>query len=180
MEFSGRMTGRYKSGNNPLPQSAGEFKSFYMEILNSELRPWQLESLGTEAVPLYARFAGKPLLVLFFYLGCPGCIGRAIPFANRMVYEHRDKISVLGIHSNFEGPEYSDADIIRSMVSLHARFPFFKDSEGDATFRDYQAAGTPHWILVNAEGKVARSVFGSEPNRALLWLDYAINEELAG
>jgi len=52
---------------------------------------------------------------LFFYLGCPGCVGRAIPFANKMAYEHGDKMNVLGIHSNFEGPEYTNDEIIENL-----------------------------------------------------------------
>ena len=95
-----------------------------------------------------------------------------------MVYEYQDKINVLGIHSNVEGPEYSDADIIETLKSLYARFPFFKDAGFATTFHDYQAAGTPHWILVNKDGIVIRSIFGSDPNRALLRLDYAMAEEI--
>lgn len=150
-----------------------------MEILDNEIQPWHLEGLKNEKVPHYTDFKGKPLLILFFYLSCPGCIGRAIPFANSMVYEHKDKINVLGIHTNFEGPEYSDDDIISTLQSLHVRFRFFKDAGLATTFHDYQAAGTPHWILVNKDSKIIRSIFGSDPNRALLWLDYAIREEIS-
>ena len=149
-----------------------------MEILNNEIQPWHLESLGQEEVPHIKEFKGKPLLILLFYLGCPGCIGRAIPFANKMAYEHGEKINVVGIHSNFEGPEYSNDDVIKKLMSLHVRFPVFKDSGLASTFYEYQAAGTPHWILVNKEGIVIRSIFGSDPNRALLWLDYALIEEI--
>lgn len=150
-----------------------------MEILDNEIQPWHLESVGSKDVPNYKDFKGKPLLILFFYLGCPGCTGRAIPFANKMVYEHGDKINVLGIHSNVEGPEYSDDDLISTLKSLHARFPFFRDAGFATTFHDYRAAGTPHWVLVDRDGKVIRSIFGSDPNRALLRLDYAINEEIS-
>lgn len=150
-----------------------------MEILNNEILPWHLESVGSVDVPNYKDFKGKPLLILFFYLVCPGCTGRAIPFANKMVYEHGDKINVLGIHSNFEGPEYSDEDLVSTLKSLHARFPFFRDAGFATTFHDYQAAGTPHWVLVNKDGRVIRSIFGSDPDRALLRLDYAINEEIS-
>ncbi|HCU45602.1 MAG TPA: TlpA family protein disulfide reductase [Sphingobacterium sp.] len=149
-----------------------------MENLNKEIQPWHLESILDEKVPVYEDFKGKPLLILFFYLGCPGCVGRAIPFANKMVFEHSGKINVLGIHSNFEGPEYSNGEIIQSLNALHVRFPFFRDLGLATTFFNYQAGGTPHWILINKEGIVIRSIFGSDPNRALLWLDYAIMEEL--
>lgn len=149
-----------------------------MEILNNQIQPWHLESIGQEDLPHYDSFKGKPLLILFFYLGCPGCVGRAIPFANKMAYEHGDRINVLGIHSNFEGPEYTNGEIIENLKSLHVRFPVFRDAGMATTFHDYRAAGTPHWILVDKDGKVIRSIFGSDPNRALLWLDYAITEEL--
>lgn len=149
-----------------------------MELLNNQIQPWYLESIDGRIVPDYDAFKGKPLLILFFYLGCPGCIGRAIPFANKMAYEHPDSMNVLGIHSNFEGPEYSDDEITAHLTSLHVRFPVFRDAGLATTFYDYQAGGTPHWVLVNKDGKVIRSIFGSDPNRALLWLDYAITEEL--
>ena len=149
-----------------------------MEILNNQIQPWHLESIGQKDLPHYDSFKGKPLLILFFYLGCPGCVGRAIPFATKLAYEHGDKMNVLGIHSNFEGPEYTNDEIIENLKSLHVRFPVFRDAGMATTFHDYQAGGTPHWVLVDKNGKVVRSIFGSDPNRALLWLDYAIIEEL--
>ena len=150
-----------------------------MEILNKRIPPWDIERLGKDEVPDYEKLRGKPLLILFFYLGCPGCTGRAIPFANKMAYEYTDKINIIGIHSNFEGPEYNDDDIVEKLKSLYVRFPVFKDSGLASTFYKYQAAGTPHWILVNREGNVIRTIFGSDPNRALLRLDYALTEELS-
>lgn len=149
-----------------------------MEILNHDILPWHLEPLGQKEVPSPADHIGKPLLILFFYLGCPGCIARAVPFANRMAFEHGERISILGIHSNTEGPEYTDEEIMEKLEALHVRFPVFRDAGFATTFFDYQAAGTPHWILANSEGRVVRSIFGSDVNRALLRLDYAINEEL--
>jgi len=151
-----------------------------MEPINHTLQPWHLEPLGDQHVPRQEDFLGKPLLILFFYLGCPGCIGRAIPFANRMAFEYGEKISVVGIHSNTEGPEYSDEELLATLSSLHVRFPVYKDAGFATTFFDYQAAGTPHWMLVNGDGRIIRSIFGSDPNRALLRLDYAIREELGG
>ena len=93
-----------------------------------------------------------------------------------MVHEQGDKIQVIGIHSNFEGPEYSDKEIIDEMQKLYSRFPCYRDAGLATTFYDYRAGGTPHWILVDAEGIVRDSMFGSDPNRALLRLDYLIME----
>ena len=149
-----------------------------MDVNSSSLKPWHLEGINNELVPNKEEFLGEPLLILFFYLGCPGCKGRAIPFANRLVVEHKDKFKLIGIHSNFEGPEYSDDEISTIMDGLYARFPYYRDAGLATTFHDYEAAGTPHWILVDKDGKIVQSIFGSDPNRALLRLDYSIDELL--
>ena len=40
------------------------------------------------------------------------------------------------------------------------------------------AGGTPHWILVDESGAVVYSIFGSDPNNALLRLDLSMEELL--
>ena len=59
---------------------------------------------------------------------------------------------------------------------FYIRFPFYKDFNYDTTFLNYGAGGTPHWILVNAAGLVEYSIFGSDPNNALLRLEYMMHE----
>lgn len=142
------------------------------------LKPFYLETVNKTAVPKVEDFLGAPLLLLFFNLNCPGCVGRAIPFANRMALENEGKLNVLGIHSNFEGPELLDEEIVAQMEKLYARFPYYRDAGLATTFYDYQAAGTPHWILVDAKGQIVKDIFGSDPNRALLRLDFSIKELL--
>ena len=140
------------------------------------LPPWELEGFAGEAVPSVGDFRGRHLLVLFFSLYCPGCRYRAIPFANRLVVERGDVVTVVGIHTNFEGPELSDAQMAEAREALHIRFPVYRDAGIAATFYEYGAIGTPHWITVDAEGRVTGNLFGSEPNRALLRLDYTYQE----
>ena len=149
-----------------------------LDILSKRLPDWHLESVNLGPVPTISDFRGKPLLILFFYLGCPGCLSRAVPFANSLAFEYGDKINILGIHTHFEGPDYSDAELLTQMDALYTRFPVYRDAGLATTFHDYQAGGTPHWVLVDAEGLVVKSIFGSSPDRALLWLDYAIKERL--
>ncbi|WP_070138147.1 TlpA family protein disulfide reductase [Crocinitomix algicola] len=143
-----------------------------------KLQPWNLETINTDFVPKIEDFIGKPLLILFFNLNCPGCVGRAIPFANRVALEYKDKVNVVGIHSNFEGPELSDEEITDKMKSLYARFPFYRDAGLASTFYTYQAGGTPHWILLDSDGAIVQNIFGSDPNRALLRLDLTLKELL--
>ena len=143
--------------------------------IGKPLPEWSLETIFGDEVLTVADFKGKPLLILFFYLGCPGCKGRAIPFANRVVFEDRG-IQVLGIHTRFEGKPYTDEQLKAAKEEYHIRFPYFRDKEHAQTFWKYKTPGTPHWILVNEDGIVEYALFGSEPNNALLRLDLKIAE----
>ena len=147
--------------------------------IGKPLPEWFIEPIfGEEKVPTPADYRGKPLLILFFSLGCPGCLGRAVPYANRVVYENGTQINVIGIHTNFEGIEFEKARFEKAKADFYIRFPFYKDKNYDTTFLDYGAGGTPHWILTDAAGKAVYSIFGSDPNNALLRLDLKISEIL--
>lgn len=148
--------------------------------LGASLPDWSLESIFQEKVPQIKDYQGKPLLILIFSLGCPGCLGRAIPYANRIVFELGDEINVMGIHTNFEGVDYPTKRFQEAKKEFYFRFPFYKDKNFNTTFWDYKAGGTPHWVLVDKEGKVVYSIFGSDPNNALLRLDLKMRELLEG
>lgn len=137
----------------------------------------QIESIFEEAVPDLELFKSKPLLVLFFYLGCPGCKGRAIPFANKLVYENTP-INVIGIHSRFEGKIYTNEELKAAKDEFYIRFPYYNDKNNNDTFKTFEAGGTPHWLLFNKEGEMVQSIFGSDPNNALLRIDLKIKELL--
>jgi thiol-disulfide isomerase/thioredoxin len=142
------------------------------------IKGWKLKGIDGMQVPDITDFSGKPLLILFFNLGCPGCKGRALPFANRMVVEHGEKINVFGIHTNFEGIDYTDEELIKAKETYYIRFPYFRDFNFNTTFINYEAGGTPHWILTDKELNPVYSIFGSDPNNALLRLDLKIKELL--
>ena len=146
--------------------------------LNKNIPNWELLPIFEDSVPALEDYKGKPLLILFFNLGCPGCKGRALPFANRIVVENGDNIGVVGIHTRFEGPEYKLEDFQKAKEDYFIRWPIYKDDGQANTFHKYEAGGTPHWLLLNEEGKLEYSIFGSDPNNALLRLDLRINELL--
>lgn len=148
--------------------------------LYKPLPEWSITPILNTEAPSVRSFLGKPLLILFFSVGCPGCLGRAIPYANRIVYEKGDQIDVLGIHSQFEQKTIPLAQFKQLQEELYIRFPFFEDDNKKETFTRYGAGGTPHWILLDAQGIVQYSIFGSDPNNALLRLDLKINEVLEG
>ena len=144
--------------------------------IGKPLPNWSIEPIFGDEIPTIESYQGKPLLILFFSLGCPGCLGRAVPYANRIVYESDEKIKVIGIHTNFEGIDFPNNRFEKAKEEFYIRFPFFRDKNYDTTFLNYGAGGTPHWILVDKKGKVDYSIFGSDPNNALLRLDLKISE----
>ena len=156
-------------------QAEGDMKTVFE--VGKPLPAWNLTSIDGKAVPKKEDFLGAPLLILFINLGCPGCKGRALPYANRIVYENK-RVQVLGIHSNFEGRSFSDLELNAAVKDFYVRFPMFQDAGEAETFHSYEALGTPHWILVDAQGNVAKAMFGSDPNNALLRLDLQIQEML--
>lgn len=146
--------------------------------IGKPLPEWQLETIFGDEVPSLADFRGKPFLILIFSLGCPGCLGRAIPYANRIVYERGDELPVIGIHTNYQAFKYKVSDFEKAREEFYIRFPFFSDYNYDTTFLKYGAGGTPHWLLVDKNSILDYSIFGSEPNNALLRLEYMIGETL--
>ena len=112
--------------------------------IGNQLPDWSLEGIFDDNVPEKKTFLGKPLLILFFSLGCPGCLGRAIPYANRVVYENGNNINVMGIHTNFEGLDFPIEKFIRAKEEFYIRFPIYRDHNYDTTFLNYGAGGTPH------------------------------------
>lgn len=146
--------------------------------INKPIPDWNIEKIFDEEPPVVKSFEGKPLVILLFSLQCPGCIGRAVPYANRLVYENQDKLSVIGIHTHFEGPEKTIDELKQAKDELYIRFPYFKDSGFAETFHTYEAGGTPHWIIVDKNGIIIESIFGSDPNRALLRIDLHLKQIL--
>lgn len=147
--------------------------------LGKPLPAWSLEPIfGEPQVPQLNDYLGKPLLLFFFSLGCPSCLGRALPYANRVVYENNEHIEVLGIHTNFEGVDVKRKRFEKAKEEFYIRFPIYKDKNFETTFLRYRAGGTPHWILVDKSGNVQYSIFGSDPNNALLRLDLKMAEVL--
>ena len=135
---------------------------------------WSLESIFDDPIPNVRDFKGSPLLILFFNLSCPGCLGRAIPYANGLIVDKNMDVKVLGIHSNFNGADFDRDEFNSAREEFYIRFPMFRDANFDTSFLNFGAGGSPHWILVDKEGIVRYSIFGSDPDNALLRLDYML------
>lgn len=143
--------------------------------MNHLLPVWHASDLQGRPAPALAGFGGRPLLLLIYSIGCPGCKARALPFARDMALAYPG-LQVLGLHTRLEGPVYSSPQIKGLSQVYRLPFPVYVD-EGHRSYDALAAEGTPHWILADAEGKVVRSIFGSMPN-ALQRLDLAVRELL--
>lgn len=154
--------------------SAGD----YWGIRGQKAPAWRVRTwVRGEPVSL-DDLAGHVALLLFFSVSCPACMGRALPFAKRAVKEFGPRgLRVVGLHS---GEGVDDPVWLEGLRAYAARadwpFPVAVD-EGTATFERYCALGTPHWFLLDRDGRVVRSVFGSLPD-AINRLEYAIEETL--
>ena len=134
---------------------------------------WNIESIDDSKIPVLSDFSGKSLLVLFFNIGCLTCLGRAVPYALKLQKQF-PKLKIIGIHTSFEGREFSADQIKANIDHLKVDFPVVADLNHQ-TWSDYEAGGTPHWVLINANGEIEKSIFGSMPN-ALQRLDYSLIE----
>ncbi len=140
--------------------------------IGETLPDWQVQTADGQQVTR-EQFFGQPLLILFYHLGCLGCIGRALPFARKLAVAYPD-LQIVGIHTRFEGLQYNTEDVLAQAESTQLPFPIFFD-KGHRTYDMYGAEGTPHWILLDANGQLFRSIFGSMAN-ARQRLDYALME----
>jgi len=119
-----------------------------------------LETLDGETIELLEEYKGKPLLIIFFNIKCLGCTSRGIPLAYDYMNEFKG-LSVIGIHSNFNNKNIGKQDILDIFTTKILPFPIYFDKENKA-YDDFHCEGTPHWILINRNGEIYRSVFGSQ------------------
>lgn len=111
-------------------------------------------------VDLMDTYKGKPLLMIIYNNQCLGCTGRGIPLAYDF-HKQYDKLQVVGIHSNF-GHKKTTIEEIKSIFTVdELPFPIYLDEQA-AVFRQFESEGTPQWILITKEGKLYRSIFGSQ------------------
>lgn len=132
-----------------------------------------VKSLDGDTVDLMDINLGKPLLMLFFNIQCLGCVGRAVPLAYDYLKEFAN-LNVVGIHTSFGKEIVTKNDILNIFTSKELPFPIYFDIE-KTNYEKFECEGTPHWILIDKNGKVNRSIFGSQDG-AQTRLIYALEE----
>lgn len=114
------------------------------------------------------HFRGQVVLLHAFQMLCPGCVAHGIPQAQRVakLFEGAP-LAVVGLHSVFEhhaamGPESLRAFLheYRVQFSVGIDMPGPDGDPIPRTMRTYAMQGTPTTILIDAQGRLRRQVFG--------------------
>jgi len=124
---------------------------------------------------------GQAGLVMFFNLECPGCVSRGIPVLKRLDKDYPE-LKIMLIHTAFGHKHYSRDEVVPTLKQFAENFaklsfPIALDLDGSIA-KHYEAAGTPHWLLFSKEGKLIKSLFGSQDNTQNR-LEYALESLFA-
>jgi hypothetical protein len=119
----------------------------------------------------------RPGIALLFNLECAGCVGRAVPWFKRLAAAAGDGAVLFAVHSAY-GHRVLPRERVAPQVAHYATafaalpFPVALDLDGSWA-EDAGAQGTPHWFVWDADGRLERSVYGSQEN-ALTRLGYLV------
>jgi peroxiredoxin len=137
---------------------------------------WQTtEWLNTNGSLSLESLRGKVIVLHAFQMLCPGCVSHGVPQAQR-VHElfANAPVAVVGLHTVFEHHEAMRVPSLRAFLhEFRVRFPVGVDAPGPdgdpipRTMRAYAMQGTPTLVLIDAEGRVRRQVFGQHPDLLL-------------
>ncbi|SEF82481.1 TlpA family protein disulfide reductase [Flavobacterium urumqiense] len=119
-----------------------------------------VQDFNGNQIDLIKEYQGKAILAIIYNNQCLGCTGRAIPLAYQLQKENLG-IQVVGIHSNFTHTKVTENDIKSIFTIEELPFPIFLD-EGHLVYDQFDSEGTPQWLLITKEGRLSRSIFGSQ------------------
>ena len=143
-----------------------------MKNINNKVSKILVKDFENKEINLIDKYKGQNLLILIYNNQCLGCTGRAIPLAYYLKKEFKE-LQVLGIHSNFTNQKITEVDIKSVFTIDKLPFPIYID-EGAKVYEQFESEGTPQWLLINSDGKLYKSIFGSQEgskNRLMYALD---------
>lgn len=128
---------------------------------------WQTISWFNTPEPLsLSGLRGQVILLHAFQMLCPGCVSHGLPQAQRVAKLFPD-VRVIGLHTVFEHHEAMGLASLRGFLhEYRIRFPVAVDRPGPdgdplpRTMRAYAMQGTPTTVLIDAQGRLHRQVFG--------------------
>lgn len=121
------------------------------------------------------RLRGRVVMLHAFQMLCPGCVSRAIPQAQRVAELFAGApLTVVGLHTVFEHHEAMKVASLRAFLhEYRVRFPVGVDAPDPdggpipRTMSAYAMRGTPTTVLIDAQGRLRRQVFGAHEDLLL-------------
>lgn len=140
-----------------------------------EAPEWRTTQWFNTDVPLSVKaLRGNVILLHAFQMLCPGCVSRALPQAQRVqrIFQGA-KLKVVGLHTVFEHHAAMTPTALEAFLhEYRVTFPVGVDEPGGPsgiprTMREYAMQGTPTTILIDAQGRLRRQVFGEHDDLLL-------------
>lgn len=137
---------------------------------------WQTSEWLNAPAPLsLAQLRGHVVFLHAFQMLCPGCVSGALPQAQRVADLFADTpLVVVGLHTVFEHHNAMGPESLRAFLHEYRfRFAVGMDIAGPGgdpmprTMRAYRMQGTPTAILIDANGRLRRQVFGVQDDLLL-------------
>ncbi len=143
-----------------------------MPSLNDPAPSWTTTQWFNTAKPLTLEgLRGKAVALYAFQMLCPGCVSHALPQAQRLREAFpSEALEVVGLHSVFEHHQANSPATLEAFLhEYRIDFPVGIDAPGSEgplprTMFDYRMRGTPTLVLIDAEGRLRRQVFGHAPD----------------
>lgn len=131
--------------------------------------------LNTTAPLSLDQLRGKVVLLHAFQMHCQGCVERGLPQAQRVAEVFAGApLVVVGLHTVFEQHEAMTREALAAFIQeKRIRFPIGVDEPDPAggviprTMKDYAMQGTPTTVLIDAQGRLRRHVFGTHDDLQL-------------
>jgi len=137
---------------------------------------WQVARwFNTDAPRSLSHLRGRVVVLHAFQMLCPGCVARGIPQAQRTAELFAQApVAVIGLHTVFEHHEVMGPAALEAFLhEYRIRFPVGVDVPGEhgdpipRTMRAYAMRGTPTTVLIDAEGRLRKQVFGAHEDLLL-------------
>ena len=119
-----------------------------------------VQDFSENQIDLVQKYNKRPMLIIIYNNQCLGCTGRAIPLAYNFQKEY-ENLQVIGIHSNFNSNKVTEEDIKSIFTIDELPFPIYIDKD-HKVYDQFNSEGTPQWLLINTNGELERSIFGSQ------------------
>ena len=121
------------------------------------------------------RLRGRVVFLHAFQMLCPACVSHGLPQTQRVQTVFREtELQVIGLHSVFEHHAAMGPESLRAFLyEYRVAFPVGIDAPGPAgdpipcTMHAYAMQGTPTTILIDAQGRLRRQVFGQHDDLLL-------------